>query len=405
MSERLYYEDAYTTRFEATVVEGLTWQGRPAVVLDGSYFYPASGGQPCDLGRLGERRVVEVAIREADGAVVHVLDGEVRTGRISAEIDWPRRFDHMQQHTGQHILSQACLRLAEAETVGFHLGDDICTIDLNIEQWTAGELSRVEQLANQIVWENRPIHARSVSQAEALQLPLRKIPSVDGPCLRLIEIEQFDLTACGGTHVARTGSVGLIKIIRLERMRGNLRLHFVCGQRALADYEQKNELSRRLVADLTCSADEVPAAVNRLRQEVKAAQRALKQTQAIALAYEAQARRGQGEVIGAAILVAHVFTNRDMAEIRGLANALAQQPGVIALLGLAGANAQLIFARAQDAPGAMNALLAIGLACLGSARGGGSAVYAQGGGVPASEVEVQAAITAAVQRLRGNAQV
>lgn len=404
MSERLYYFDAYTTHFQATLVERLTWADRPAVALDRTYFYPTSGGQPHDRGTINGRPVLDVVIRPSDGAIIHVLDDAVTGEEISAEIDWPRRFDHMQQHTGQHILSQACLRLVEAETIGFHLGDAVCTIDLATSQLTATELARIEELANTVVWENRPIHARLVSHTEALHLPLRKIPPVDGDQLRLVDIADFDLTACGGTHVAQTGAVGLIKIIRLERMRGQVRLLFLCGRRAVADYDAKNSLALRLAADFTCSAEEVPAAVGRLRAEVKAAQRAARQAQSDALAYEAQTHLARGARLGDVTLVTHVFSDRRPDEVRGLANALAQQPGVVALLGLAGPNAQLMYARAQDAPGAMQSLLTLSLSHLGPARGGGNPVYAQGGGVVADVAQVQTALQIAADHLRAEIQ-
>lgn len=400
MSERLYYFDAYTTHFQATLVERLTWADRPAVILDRSYFYPTSGGQPHDTGLINGQPVLEVTFRSADNAVVHVLAGAVTGEQVSAEIDWPRRFDHMQHHTGQHILSQACLRLVKAETIGFHLGDVVCAIDLATAQLSEKDLARIEELANTVVWENRPVQARLVSPAAAQHLPLRKIPPVDGEELRLVEIEGFDLTACGGTHVAHTGAVGLVKVVRLERMRGQVRVLFLCGRRAVADYTAKNALALRLAADFTCRTDEVPTAVARLQTEVKTAQRAARQSQAVALDFEAQMHRAQGEMLGGVTLVTHVFTDRDLHEVRGLANALTRRPGVIALLGLTGPNAQLIFARAQDAPGAMQSLLALSLPHLGPARSGGNPTYAQGGGVAADIGQVQAALEIAARHLR-----
>jgi alanyl-tRNA synthetase len=183
-----------------------------------------------------------------------------------------------------------------------------------------------------------------------------------------------------------------------------VRLVFLCGRRALTEYRAKNELVLRLAAEFTCSADETPAAIERLRSEVKTAQRTTRQAQATALAYEAQMHRARGESVGSAILITHVFTDRDPNEVRGLANALVQQPGVIALLGLAGSNAQLVYARTQDAPGAMQSLLALSLPHLGAARGGGSPVYAQGGGVAADVAQVQAALMIAAHRLRADIQ-
>src|SRR5690606_29579462 len=200
MSDRLYYQDAYQTRFRARIVERVEEDGLIAVVLDSTCFYPTSGGQPADRGTLNGRPVADVFVRE-DGAVVHLVEGELWSDEVTGEIDWQRRFDHMQQHTGQHILSQAFIRVAGAGTVSFHLGDSSATIDLDNDRLQAQQVEAAELLANRIVWENRPVRVRLVSLAEAEQLDLRKLPDVQGDVVRLIDIDQFDLNACGGTHV------------------------------------------------------------------------------------------------------------------------------------------------------------------------------------------------------------
>ena len=241
MSERAYYWDSYTVEFAAEVVEMTAIAGRPAVRLSLTYFYPTSGGQPNDTGILkqGEQvaRVVDVVVRESDEAVLHVLDAAIAPGMATGEIDWPRRFDHMQQHTGQHILSQAFIRVAEAETIGFHLSGQSVTIDLDRVELTVEEVRAAEQLANEVVGQNRPVRASEVAREAATGLPLRKLPPGRDGKLRLVDIEGFDLTACGGTHVAGTAEVGLVKVLKTERRGAATRVEFVCGGVAVAAVE------------------------------------------------------------------------------------------------------------------------------------------------------------------------
>ena len=263
-SKRLYYQNAYTTRFEAKIVERVREEGQTAVILDQTYFYPTSGGQPFDTGTINNLPVTNVTIREKDEAVLHWLDTkELWQDEIVGQINWPRRFDHMQQHTGQHILSQSFIQIAQAETVGFHLSDNTLTIDLHTTKLSPTQIEETEYLANQIIWQNRPIHIRLVTQEQAKKLALRKLPPVRQGKLRLIEIDKFDLTACGGTHVQHTGEVGIIKIVKLERQNNQLRVEFCCGQRALHDYRLKNSISNQLSAELTTGMGEVIIAKHR----------------------------------------------------------------------------------------------------------------------------------------------
>jgi len=386
MSKRLYYDDAYTTEFTAVVVEQLNENGRLAVVLDRTFFYPTSGGQPHDLGSLNGVPVTDVSIRVEDGAVLHWLEpGRSVSHEITAEIDWGRRFDHMQQHTGQHILSQAFIQVAGAHTVGFHLSQSTVTIDLDARQLSEATLQKAEQLANQIVWENRPVHIRTVSVDEARQMPLRKVPPTRDGRLRLIDIDRFDLTACGGTHVSRTGEIGMIKLLKWERRRQQTRVTFCCGGRALQDYGQKNALVHELMAALTTGQGDLVPSIGRLRDDLKQARRQLKKQQTALLEFEAERLHRDGMQRQGITVVAQVFTDRDPGQLRMLGNLLTRKPGVVALLGLAGSRSHLLFCRSEDAPGEMNQLLQQTITEIGSRTGGGSEVFAQGGG-PAADV-------------------
>ena len=383
MSERLYYQDAYTKRFSATIIERIAEDDRFAVTLSQTYFYPSSGGQPFDRGTVASLPVVDVTIRAEDGAVLHWLDSAAPTeNEVTAVIDWPRRFDHMQQHTGQHILSQAFIRIAEAQTIGFHLSDDTVTIDLDVNTLTDNDLIRVELLANQIVWENRPINIHMVTRTEAEQMPLRKIPPAQTGKIRLIDIEDFDLTACGGTHVSQTGGVGLIKIVKLERRRDNVRVEFCCGSRALADYDSKNSTIQELMAVLTTGQEVLVTAVSSLQDENKANQRIMKKLRNSLLETEAAQMLQTGQKIDGFTFISQVFDENEGVNLRQLGNHLTQNLGIVALLGMAGSKSQLLFCRSENAPGDMSVLLKDALNQLGSGGGGGSAMMAQGGGPP-----------------------
>lgn len=401
---RAYYTDAYITRFASVIEESTEEGGRPAVRLAQTYFYPTSGGQPNDTGflRRGERtaRVLDVVVRETDDAVLHVLDGPLRLGEVTGEIDWPRRFDHMQQHTGQHILSQAFIRVAEAETVGFHLSPRSVTIDLDRadvtpELWRAAEL-----LANEVIWQDRPVSAREVSRDEADDLPLRKIPPGRDDRLRLIDIDGFDLTACGGTHVGRTGAVGALKVLKVERRGANARVEFCCGGRALVDYRQKHDVVTGLSEALTTGQVDLLSAVSRLQEEAKELRAALKRQSVALLGLEARQLLTEAEPLGGARLVCRVFAGREADDLRQLGKMLAEAGGTVGLLGSAGEQAQLLFCRSADAPGVMGELIKPALAALGGARGGGGPAFAQGGGPPANEAAVAAALAEARRRLR-----
>src|SRR5262249_53879968 len=214
MTDRLYYTDSTLTDFDASVVDARVVGDRPHVVLDRTAFYPTSGGQPFDTGCLGGVPVVDVFDRD-DGEVVHVLGAPLNgTTSVRGAVDWARRFDHMQQHTGQHILSAAFDREVAARTTSFHLGAEAATIDLDREL-TPSQIAAAERAANWVVWEDRPVTVRFATAEEASRLPLRKEPVRTGR-LRLVEVTDFDLSACGGTHVQRTGMIGVIAVAGWE---------------------------------------------------------------------------------------------------------------------------------------------------------------------------------------------
>ncbi len=389
MSIRHYYNDAYTTEFEATIIERLTNNDAPAVVLDGSYFYPASGGQPHDTGTIDGVNVIEVFVRESDQAVVHVLDGEVLADKVAAQIDWSRRLDHMQQHTGQHILSAAFAEIADALTIGFHLGTDACTIDLAIGRLDGGQIAGAAALANKVVWDNRPITSKFIPKSDISNYPLRKVPDIPGDELRLVIIEDFDYNACGGTHVRGSAEVGLIKINKVERVRGQVRVEFRCGQRALLDYAKKETIINQLASDLTCAMEDLPHNINGLRQELKLANKQLKKQGNLLLQMEAERLvEGAQQMATGGNLVVQVYDRRDANELRQLANTVARFGECVVILGAAGNPATVALARARSLEGDMNTLLQQILAQV-DGTGGGSATFASGGGFKATVAELE----------------
>ena len=395
MTDRLYYSDSTLRSFSARVVERLETGGRAAVILDRTAFYPEGGGQPADRGQINQAQVVDVQAQDdAARRVVHVLSEPVTEDDVTCAIDWTRRFDLMQQHTGQHILSQSFVRVLDAETVAFHLNDDpnegAVTIDLNRTGLPPADMDAVEDLANQIVFENRPVTARFVGREELASIPLRKPPTLDA-AIRIVEIADFDWSACGGTHVARTGEVGPIKIVRLERRGNETRVEFRCGQRALADYRRKNDVINRAAAGLSIGYWELDQATARLIAENKALFKQLEEAQERLLEFEAREWLSGLTEQGDHAVVARVLRDRDMHALRKLAKQVVSRPRTVALLGSGGEKPALVFARSSDLPFDMSRLVRDAAARLGG-RGGGSPDFAQAGGPPASEEQVQAAI-------------
>ena len=402
MTDRLYYTDAYTLHFTARVVERLTWDDRPALVLDRSAFYPDSGGQPHDTGTLGAASVLDVQVRAADGAVIHVLDRALDADEVEGVIDPARRFDHMQHHTGQHILSGAFERAAQAETVSFHLGTDSVTIDLDRTDLTPAEIDAAEDLANAIVTEDRPVRILFPTPEETAALALRKVPDVAGD-LRVVDVDGFDVCACGGTHVARTGAIGLIKVLRTDRNKDLTRVEFRCGGRALRDYREKNAILLGLAAELTTGYWEIGAALDKLRDENRDLRSSLKTARQQLL--EAEAGQLWAEAGDGPIVRVWDAGERDPGSLRELASLLVSRSGTAVLLGLAGERAQIVLARDAALPGPdMVGLLRGVMAALAgeaeSRRGGGRPDFAQGGGVSAPQARLAAALADAAAVVR-----
>jgi len=384
MTTKLYWTDSHLTEFTATVVDCLTQQGQPVLVLDQTAFYPEGGGQPSDTGSINGIEVTYVEAT-ADGRILHHLKtgSGLQVGEpITAIVDRARRREMMQQHTGQHIISQAFFQLFGAETKGFRITADVTQIDLTLEAQpheVAAAIARAEELANRVIFDNRNIRVHEVMPDEAAKLPLRK-ESFITDCIRVIEIDEFDWSPCGGTHAKQTGEVGLLAVRGWERAKQMVRVEFVCGVRALQDYRLDHQIADGLARQFTVGRAEVLNSVSRLQDENKTLVRRVKHLAEVAAQVEAQELLARvGENNGKRV-VAQVINDRDFEEVKMLAHKLVAQPGVVALLATAQSeSAKLVFARSADLANDMNALLRAACEELGG-RGGGKPDFAQGGG-------------------------
>jgi alanyl-tRNA synthetase len=401
MTSRLYYDDSFLYEFDAQVTEVISPSrggAHTAVILDRTAFYPASGGQVFDTGSIAQVgssgrgvrcTVVEVADRE-DGAILHLLREAAPLSpgmRVQGSIDPARRLDHIQQHSGQHVLSAAFIRLFSVPTVSFHMGAEYCTIDLDTKALAPEQVLSAERLANEVILENRSVEIRYASQEEAQGLGLRKIPTTGRDELRLIAIQDFDLTACGGTHVRSTGQIGCILLRKTEKVRQAMRLEFVCGQRAVA--AARRDYSALAEAAELCSSHlrDVPQQIRRAQEEVKTAHKAREQLleelagqQAARLVAETPVAKGRRVVTGA-------FADRDLPFVRLLAQQCTRMAdNVIALLASTRGSTTLVFAQSPGQPFDMGALMKEALARLGG-RGGGGKDLAQGGTAESKAVE------------------
>ncbi len=393
MTERIYYTDPYCAAFDAIVTRAFTHEGRPAVLLDRTAFYPASGGQPHDAGTLGGVPVLDVVDLD-EGGVAHVLGSPLAEGaRVAASVDWPRRFDHMQQHTGQHVLSAAFDRLFDIRTMSFHMSADVSTIDLAKEA-SPDAIAAAEHEANRVVWEDRPVSIRFVTAEEAASLPLRKEPARGGT-LRLIDVSDFDLSACGGTHVGRTGAIGIIAVTAWERFRGGTRLTFACGGRALRMFRSYRDAVTGSIRSLSVLPPELPAAIDRVQAESKELRRTVKMLQEALARHEARRLVAEAPVVAGVRVVASALEGWDAGGLKAIAGAaVLEAPAVVALFSLP-APPVAVVARSKDVPADAQAVLK-GLVGRFGGRGGGKPDLAQGGGLDGKIDEIVAAARAAI---------
>ena len=394
MTHRIYYSDPTCSSFDAVVTRAFVYDGRPAALLDRTAFYPTSGGQPYDTGRLGAADVLETVDLET-GEIAHVLSAPLGEGeRVHGEIAWGRRFDHMQQHTGQHLLSAAFDRLFENRTMSFHMGGDSSTIDLGDEA-SPDAIVRAELEANRVVWEDRPVSIRFVSAEEAATLPLRKEPAREGT-LRLIDVADFDLSACGGTHVARTGAIGIIAVTGWERFRGGTRLAFVCGGRALRSFRTFRDTVTATIRSLSVLPEELPAALDRMQAESRELRRSVKTFQEALASHEAARLVGTAPAIAGVRVLVQPLDGWDAAGLKAVASAATAGDRVVAALISTVPPIVAVVARSKAVSVDAQAVLAELVRQFGG-RGGGKPDLAQGGGLTGTAEQIAAAARAAIE--------
>jgi alanyl-tRNA synthetase len=391
MTKRLYYDDSFLYDFDAEVREVLE-SPRPGLVLDRTAFYPTSGGQVFDTGWLtsdanAKLRVTEVADAE-DGKVIHYLEAtrdDLKPGtRVHGEIDAARRRDHMQQHSGQHVLSAAFVWLYNMLTVSFHMADDYCSIDLDTPTLTKEQIESAERLANEIVLENRAVDIRFVTREEAGKMGLRKLPPTERDELRLIDICDFDVTACGGTHVAHTGQIASILLRKMERVRQGWRIEFVAGLRAVTTARRDFTTLTETAALFSAHIYDVPQQARKALDEIKSQRKQYEHSQEeLAAAYASVLLADATEVDGRKVVVRTV-SDRDLNFVKLLAQKVTRLfPNVVALLATTSPQPSLVFAQSPGQPFDMGALMKDVMTKTGG-RGGGSKDMAQGG-IPNAE--------------------
>ncbi len=342
-TEKLYLEDARLREFEAKIVKTMYYENDFAVVLDKTAFYPTSGGQMHDTGTINGVRVLNVI--ENDSGVLHILSEPIFEKNAKCQINWDRRFDFMQQHTAFHILAQSFLRINGKNTLSSHLGEEISTIDIETSQISDQEIEQAENLANQICYENRVVRQFFVEENDLGKFDLRAKPT-KGEKIRLVEIENFDIDPCAGTHVSATGEVGIIKILSQEKIRGNVRLSFVAGKRALENYRKKWKILKQLSANLTEAEEKLNERIAKLLTEQKELLKTKKKYFEILLEKEAadliqEIRRSESQVLR------KIFQNRELTDIRNLARKIIQNETAVLVFGLMSERSHLIVARSQ----------------------------------------------------------
>ncbi len=367
MTKKLYFEDAYLKEFDAQVEERFVREGRPAIVLDQTGFYPESGGQPADRGTLGGAGVLHVF--EDGERVVHLLDRELSgSDDVRGVLDWDRRFDHMQQHSGQHVLSQCFVEVRDGETQSFHLGDQVSTLEIGIGEISDADLEKVESRANKVVFEDREIRTYFVPPESLGSVPLRRPPKKEGT-IRVVEVSGFDFSACGGTHCRRTGEIGLIKIIRWDKIRNNLRFEFLCGWRARQDYRDKNRILLEISQKFSVHERDAPTAVEKTIQEARQSRKRLRRLQEALAGFEAS------ETIEreAGWLVKRVWTEKTAEEVKLLALHIVRLAERAVLFAVRGAERDhFIFACSEKMPLNLRELVPVVMERVKGKGGGGS---------------------------------
>jgi alanyl-tRNA synthetase len=385
-SQLLYQQNQTKLEFEAAVIEMIKLPDEKiGVVLDRSYFYPTGGGQEHDNGWIGTSRVVDVYKDEGQSRLVHVVESEVALGPVKAMIDAERRLRHMQHHTAQHLLTQCILRQAGFETVSANInGYTPSTLDIVTSQISRSDIEQAEQIANGIIYDNLPVKTYVVTPEELQSIPLRRPPKVTEN-IRIVEIEAFDYSACGGTHVAQTGSIGLVKVVKAERQNDKTRIHFIAGLQAMETFHQMYEILSGMAGQMSTSWMEIPEVINKQNEQLSSAQKELQALRQASVKYEVRELVDKAETRGSIQLVRVSFHSRPTPELRLLAEELKKTTTVVAYLSsFDGQKVSMIVTCGEATGKDARQLLSSQLTKIGG-KGGGEVRLAQGGGAATVE--------------------
>jgi len=395
MTERLFLTNSYQKEFRAEILKKIPLKNKIGLLLDRTCFYPTSGGQLCDRGTIEMAAVLDVY--EENDDIIHVVDSALPDFNITGKIDWENRFGNMQQHTGQHILSQSFIKLLNADTLSSTLGRNTCTVDINKKELTDEEAEKVEDFANHIIYENREIKVYFPEEEELQKIPLRKKPP-KGKKTRIVEVDNFDFSACGGTHCKNAGEVGIIKIFRWEKYKGNTRVEFNCGLRALKDYRQKSIIIGQLVELLSEQESEILNKSEKIIDDNKMLRKKCSSYSEELLTFEAEKMYDQAAIFNELRIVKKVFENRQVEDIKHIALKLKQYDNCISLLGIKNQKGQIIFTCSENLALNMGELLKEIFATF-EGRGGGTSYFAQGGCDPEN---IEDAVELAFKLVRKN---
>lgn len=382
---KLFYRNPYIKEFNANILKIAEKDNMLHLELNQTAFYPEGGGQPSDIGYIDD---VEVShVYENGEKIYHVVDKlPSKLENVKCSIDWERRFDHMQQHLGQHILSAAFEKLYDANTIGFHLSPNTLTIDID-KVLSHEDIIKVEYFGNQIVFNDLAVQILYPDKEELKTLPLRKEPAVTDN-IRIVKLDDFDYSPCCGTHPNRTGEVGIIKIKKFEKYKSGLRIEFACGNRALKDYQTKNHIINSLSSNLSIKFEEILESVQRINDDLLNIKKENKSLKEQIIAYEAANLLNSANIINNSKIVRKIFYNRDFGDLKLLSTSLINNNGTIVVFGLVNDDkAQLIFSRSKDLDKVMMNDILKKCIPLIDGKGGGSPFSAQGGGKNIDNIE------------------
>lgn len=370
MTNKLYYSSTYLTDWQTRISNTMEREDGLFVILEETAFYPHGGGQPCDLGTIQGIPVLDV-ISEED-LVLHKLERLPDEEEVTCQLDWTRRFDHMQQHSGQHLLSAVCLDLYEYTTLSFHLGEDYCTIDIEAPELSSSQFTSIEKEVNRQIYCNHEIRSYFVTGEEASQLKLVKQPKVTEN-IRIVEIKDVEYNACGGTHVSSTGEIGMIKLLKSEKQKGNIRLYFKCGNRALEEFNSSLQILSTLSSKFKSSKEEIIDRIEKWEHEQKQLQAELALLKEKNDDYVVKELLAEQE----GKLIAHIFEDKSLKDLQALANKLTSQCAVPVLLASSAEN-KVVFAQNGSSEISCGALFKAHLSTY-NGKGGGSDKLAQAG--------------------------